>query len=99
MDAHLLRVSDDVKATMIANHIPFKNYKQKFSSDLQIQPAAFRELLDKIQQTINGDAQLPKLRPLDWQAVNGFAEYYYPRTVTELVFAIDGIISHEPLIA
>ena len=96
--AHLLRVSADVTDTMETKGIPFQNYTQKFS-DLQIQPTAFSELLDHIQTTINGDQSLPKLRPFKWQSIKGFAAYYYPRTITELIWAIDGVISHSPFAA
>jgi hypothetical protein len=93
--AHLFRVSADVTDTIKTAGIQFQGFTQKFS-DMQIQPVAFSQLLDEIQVTINGDQQLPKLRPFKWQSVKGFAAYYYPRTVTELIWAIDGIISHSP---
>jgi hypothetical protein len=93
--AHLFRVSADVTDTIKGAGIPFQGFTQKFS-DLQIQPNAFPQLLDEIQATINGDQELPKLWPFKWNSIKGFAAYYYPRTVTELIWAIDGIISHSP---
>ena len=97
--ARLLRVGADVTSTMKTFSIPFDgDFGKKFSSDLNIKFQAFEQLLDAVEHTINSDRLLPKIHPFHWK-VPGFSQYYYPRSVNDLVWAIDGMISHSPVIS
>ena len=98
--ARLLRVGADVTTTITNSGIPFDgDFNKTFSADLKIKPTAFPQLLDKIESIINSDQLLPKLSPFSWSSVQNFSTYYYTKSVNNLIWAIDGMISHSPPVA
>jgi hypothetical protein len=96
----LWRIGADVSTCLANEGINFGgDFGQKFNSDLNMTFGAFESLLDKIQKAVNADQSLPKLQQLRLRkpGLEGFSQAFYQRAIKDLVWAIDGLISHSPL--
>lgn len=106
MDAttRLLYIGNDVDAAMINRHINYHHdISKRFQQDLGLNLGGFQTLLNDIEALINQDHRLALLHPLDWKSLKGdpasgqtFSQYYWQRSVAELIRALDWVMAHSP---
>jgi|SRR5215510_2557983 len=100
-------VADDVTGAL--DSTPGLNYHNDLSTlfnALFNNQGAFRALLDKIQSNLNTDQRLHLLQKFDWARLPSdpasgqrFEEYFFTKSISELIRGLDKLLSHSPYVA
>ena len=100
-------VAEDVRAALDSYPALANNYNNDhskiFHGGLLNNQGSFNQLLDSIQANLNSDPRLHLLTKFNYKRLKPdpssgltFAEYFYEKSVGELIRALDGILSHSP---